>query len=475
MSIKIKLGLLITFVSIFLSGSLWLFTQSAHELEAIASKRRLGQIMLSTSNELALGKQVLQSDTPDKIGTANRMLDNIFLMQAAIDATIKEEGAASESTRTLRNVQIELSKVELLLKDIRFRLANEETLTQEDLLRLNQLDGITETISASITDYENSLRQEIDKIVAKNNLYTNIVIVAIIFIIFLLTTVTYFNVLKPIGILTNSAEEIAKGNYEHRTEIQSNDEFKRLGDTFNSMSTRLNELINSLNEQVEERTRALETSVEISHRLSTILNLDLLVQEVVEELVAAFHYYYAHIYLFDEDKNLLVMKGGTGYVGQAMLAQGFTIPKGQGLIGRAAEKNEVVLVGDVLNNEDWVSYDLLPDTRSEIAVPIAIGDEVLGVFDVQHNILNGITEQDAHLLHSIANQVAIAVKNAQAYTEAQEQAKREAQITAISQKLQRAATIDDVLKIAVNELGATLEAKHAQAEINIGALTEKDR
>ncbi len=473
MSIKIKLGLLISFIAAFFIGTLLFFTQSTQELEDIANKRRLGQIMLSTSNELTLGKLILQSDSADKIDTTTRMLDNIFLMRAAIDATLKTEKNPKESTLTLKNVQIELSKIELLLKDIRTRLANNETLSQEDILRLNQLDDITEDISTSVNNYENLLKAEIDKIVARNRFYTKIVIAAIILGIFTISTVTYLNVLKPIDTLTASAEKIAKGDYEHRTYIQSNDEFKRLGEAFNTMTEQLHDLVSSLNEKVEERTQALKTSVEISHRLSTILDLDRLVKEVVEELVASFHYYYAHIYLFDKEKELLVMKGGTGYVGQAMLAQGFSIPKGQGLIGRAAQKNEVVLVGDVLNNEDWVSYDLLPDTRSEIAVPIAIGDEVLGVFDVQHNTLNGITEQDANLLHSIANQVAIAVKNAQAYTEAQEQAKRETQITAINQKLQRATTIEDVLKTAVNELGTIIDAKQAQAEIKLDALNEE--
>jgi nitrate/nitrite-specific signal transduction histidine kinase len=473
MSLKVKLALLITFVAVLLFGSLLFFTQNMQRLETLASKRRLGQIMLSTSNELALGKSILLSDAPNKVDTTSRMLDNIFLMQAAIDATIKSEKIPSDSTASLKYVQIELSKVNLLLKDIRSRLANNETLSQDDILRLDQLDEIIDTTSQSVENYEILLRKEINEIEAKNQFHTNTVIASIITIIISLSAVTYFNVLKPISTLTNSAEEISKGNYEHRTNIHSNDEFQRLGETFNAMASQLNDLINSLNDQVAERTKALETSVEISHRLSTILNLDLLVKEVVEELVAAFHYYYAHIYLFDEEKNNLIMKGGTGYVGQAMLAQGFTIPKGQGLIGRAAANNEVVLVGDVLNAPDWVPYDLLPDTRSEIAVPIAIGDEVLGVFDVQHNILNGLTEQDAHLLHSIANQVAIAVKNAQAYTEAQEQAKREAQITAINRKLQRAATIEDVLKIAVKELGTTLDAKHAQAEIKVAALSEK--
>ena len=252
-----------------------------------------------------------------------------------------------------------------------------------------------------------------------------------------------------------------------------------VGGMFFSFSRTLRERLESKNIQVEElekrvaertqaaiqRTRALETSTEVSRRLSTILDADQLVKEVVEQLVTALDYYYAHIYLFEEDENTLVVKGGTGEAGQVLLARGHTIPKGRGLVGRAAERNEVVLVGDTLNEEGWLPNDLLPETKSECAVPIAIGDKVLGVFDVQHNIVDGITEEDVDLLEGLANQVAIAIQNAQAYTIAQRQAEREIRITEISAEIQQATTVDDVVKIAVSELGQTLEATRAIGQI----------
>jgi GAF domain-containing protein len=111
---------------------------------------------------------------------------------------------------------------------------------------------------------------------------------------------------------------------------------------------------------------------------------------------------------------------------------------------------------------------LLPDTKSEVAVPIAFGDEVLGVLDVQHNVVNGLKPEDADLLQSIANQVAIAVRNAQAYTQAREQAYREARINRINEKIQSAATIEDVLQIAARELGQVLGARRAQVELSVG-------
>ncbi len=279
----------------------------------------------------------------------------------------------------------------------------------------------------------------------------------------------------PINRLTETAVHISEGNLNSRAPVETQDEIGTLAVAFNSMTAQLRDFIGSLEERVANRTQALSTSAEVSRHLSTIVEVDRLVIEVVNQMCDAFGYYYAQIYLFDEAYKELVMAGGTGEAGQSMLASGHALQPGQGLVGRSAVANEVILIDNVEQEEAWLANELLPDTRSEIAVPIATGGKVLGVLDVQHDVVAGFNEESAELLQSIANQVAIAIQNARTFeqvkqqevalsdalADSEEQARRLALLNEMSAAFNTAKDLPEVYQIASNRIWDIIHGEQA--------------
>ncbi|MBL8076337.1 MAG: GAF domain-containing protein [Anaerolineales bacterium] len=264
---------------------------------------------------------------------------------------------------------------------------------------------------------------------------------------------------RPIEDLTSTATLIAQGDLYARAGTEAQDEIGTLARALNSMSAQVRELVGTLEQRVADRTKALEISAEVSRRLSTILDEKQLTMEVVQQVKNAFEYYHAQIYLINEKTGDLILSRGTGEAGQALVARGHKLAKGTGLVGRAAETNTIVLVKNTAMDPSWLSNPLLPDTKSEIAVPIALGPIVLGVLDVQQDSIDGLQETDADTLRSIANQVAVALQNARSYADTQQRAEREAMITSINQKILNENTVESALQVAVREVGRVLRTQ----------------
>ncbi len=224
-------------------------------------------------------------------------------------------------------------------------------------------------------------------------------------------------------------------------------------------------LLESQNARLEARTRAILLSAQVSRRLTMVTDTHRLAVEVVEQVKSAFQYYHAHIYFIDATTGDLIMAGGTGEAGAAMLARGHRVPKGRGLVGRAASTNVPVLVPDVSKEEGWLPNPLLPETKAEASIPISSGDHVLGVLDVQQNIVNGLNEDDVDLLQSLAGQVAISLQNIQSLEEARAKVELETFANTIGQKIQRAATVEEALQTAARELGNAIGANRVKVAL----------
>ena len=99
-------------------------------------------------------------------------------------------------------------------------------------------------------------------------------------------------------------------------------------------------------------------------------------------------------------------------------------------------------------------------------MPIALGERILGVIDIQEDEAGGLDDQDAELIQAIANQVAIGLQNARSYGATQQEARREAMINTIGQEIQRTTTIEGALQVAVRELGRVLGARKTRVELH---------
>jgi PAS domain S-box-containing protein len=280
-------------------------------------------------------------------------------------------------------------------------------------------------LSIPLRDFSGEIIGVVDILVDRTSLVqsqvTNAIFLVVLVVIYLVL-ISYGmsriagRTLHPINELTEIAEAIADGDRTRLVQIDSPDELGNLADSFNKLTNQQRSLVSTL----EERLTDLVISGEVSRSLSTILDPNHLVQQVVDQVRGAFNFYHVQIYLLDEDRQQLVMAGGTGEAGQAMMDSGHRLPIGRGLVGQVAASKTSILVSDVSQDRQWLPNPLLPETKSEITVPILLGEQVLGVLDVQHNVTNGVNEATANLLQTIASQIAIALQNADQYKNLQD-------------------------------------------------------
>ena len=172
---------------------------------------------------------------------------------------------------------------------------------------------------------------------------------------------------------------------------------------------------------VAKRAIELQTVAEVSTTTAKTLEPDRLLQAVVNLSKSQFNLYHAHIYLMDKDEGVLVLAAGSGEIGKQMVASGWNILLNheQSIVAKAARDKKSVVANDVVHDKDsaFLSNRLLPDTRSEIAVPMIVGEKVLGVFDVQSDIANYFSQEDVNIFTTLASQVAVALQNARLYEE----------------------------------------------------------
>ena len=176
----------------------------------------------------------------------------------------------------------------------------------------------------------------------------------------------------------------------------------------------------------------LATLYEIGKETASILDLDELLHRVAEVVKRVIDYEMFGILLVDEERKELVLRKSVRF---GSFAEKRTIPAGEGLCGAAVLSKEPILVGDVRKDPRYLN--LVPETRSELVVPLVHKDRVVGVFDIASSVLDRFTEEHVKVLTPLASQVAIAIENARLYEEIRKKEKRVERELAIAQQVQR--------------------------------------
>jgi len=165
--------------------------------------------------------------------------------------------------------------------------------------------------------------------------------------------------------------------------------------------------------RVERRARLLEAAAQVGRDVTSILDLGELLNRTVDIICDAYGFYYAGVFLVDQSGEWAVLRAGRGEAGAAMLAQGHKLKVGgHSMIGSATDRCQARIALDVGEEPVHFKNPLLPDTRSEMALPLVVGDEVIGAVTVQSVQEAAFSDNDITSLQTMADQLAVAINNA---------------------------------------------------------------
>ncbi|MBN1146557.1 MAG: GAF domain-containing protein [Anaerolineales bacterium] len=302
-----------------------------------------------------------------------------------------------------------------LLQDIEQSLAAEEGLALEA-----NIQGISSRITSQLTS---------EAAAYMLYLFLTIAIIAIF---------TCGGLIQPIHKLAQLMARFRKGEIKTVEELQtepaadtsvsaSDDEVKQLDILFKRLATELLDLQYNLENQVTERTQVLEhhahqmqAAAAVAEAAASIRNMDELLSRVAELISHHFGYYHAGIFLMDAEGENAILRAANSPGGKKMLQQGHSLPRGEtSIVGYVANTREARLALDVGKDAVHFRNPFLPQTRSEIALPLIAGAQLWGILDVQSTEEAAFDEDDIATLQTLANQVAIAIENANLFVKNQ--------------------------------------------------------
>ncbi|HVP21384.1 MAG TPA: GAF domain-containing protein, partial [Anaerolineaceae bacterium] len=240
---------------------------------------------------------------------------------------------------------------------------------------------------------------------------------AILFVLAMIfaVVVTYLGsqrLVTPLVELAKHARQFAKGDWTTRAEVRSRDEIGLLADSFNHMVGQISDLYRGLEQKVEERTQQLRTASEVGQMASSANNREEIMRRAVNLIVERFGFSFASIFTLDEAGTAVVLQEASRPEGELGIERGLRISTtGESLVGWVATHNQARVVSDISEEKISESKLIVPESRAEIALPIAIGSQVLGILEVQSKEPEGFEPETVSVLQTVSNQIANGLQN----------------------------------------------------------------
>ena len=226
--------------------------------------------------------------------------------------------------------------------------------------------------------------------------------------LFMMSAVIIRSIIHNLQNTLNIAEE------NSRQLASSNQELTRLRD---DLALRIQERTASL----EKRASELQAVSSMARNITAIKDLDSLLPNTTRLVSEQFGFYHTGIFLLDEAREFAVLKAANSPGGARMLARGHHLPMdSNSIVGYVASHEEPRIALDVGAEAVYFNNPDLPDTRSEMALPLLSGGQVIGVLDVQSQEKNAFAEEDISVLSTLADQIAVAIENARLHDESQQ-------------------------------------------------------
>jgi GAF domain-containing protein len=195
-----------------------------------------------------------------------------------------------------------------------------------------------------------------------------------------------------------------------------------------STAAELEEQRDRLETLVEERTHDLarhsnylEATAQVAREIAATLELGILLPRVVDLVSQQFSFYHTALFLIDASGEWAELKAASSEGGKRMLKREQRLPVGsQGIVGFAALQGQARIALDTSRDAAFAYNPDLPDTRSEISLPLQVGGQVIGVLDVQSTEPSAFDDEDVAVLQTLADQIALAINNARLYAQIQE-------------------------------------------------------